>query len=156
MERPTGLKGYAERFDGDDGDEGDDGYLDFARYRPPSRDVLDATARALAASARAGHDTVDGPMRAEPLARDAAARLAGTDVEHVVPPPYLDACSTPRSASPPARSPSRRRTSRPTTRFTVRTSAQPDAWPRTPAPPPPSPWTPRAASLPAAAGRSPA
>jgi selenocysteine lyase/cysteine desulfurase len=74
----SGLAGYAERF----GEP--EGYLDFARYGPPSHDVLEATARALADSARAGHDTVDGLMRAEPRARAAAARLAGTGERHVV------------------------------------------------------------------------
>ncbi|GGO89170.1 aminotransferase class V-fold PLP-dependent enzyme [Wenjunlia tyrosinilytica] len=74
----TGLHGYAEHFDEPEG------YLDFARHGPPSRDVLDATARAMAASARADHTTVDELMRAEPRAIAAAARLAGTTPEHVV------------------------------------------------------------------------
>ncbi|MBY8879254.1 aminotransferase class V-fold PLP-dependent enzyme [Actinacidiphila acidipaludis] len=73
-----GLPGYAEHF------EEPEGYLDFARYGPPSRDVLAATADALTHSARAGHTTVDDLMRAEPRAREAAARLAGTDADHTV------------------------------------------------------------------------
>ncbi|MEU1538307.1 aminotransferase class V-fold PLP-dependent enzyme [Actinacidiphila glaucinigra] len=72
-----GLTGYAEHF----GEP--EGYLDFARYGPPSRGVLDATAAALAASAEADHTTVNDLMRAEPRARAAAARLAGTDTGHV-------------------------------------------------------------------------
>jgi selenocysteine lyase/cysteine desulfurase len=73
-----GLAGYAEHF------EEPEGYLDFARYGPPSRDVLAATAQALGRSARAGQETVDDLMRAEPRARQAAARLAGTDAAHTV------------------------------------------------------------------------
>ncbi|MER6468903.1 aminotransferase class V-fold PLP-dependent enzyme [Streptomyces collinus] len=60
------------------------GYLDFARFGPPSRDVVAATARAMEESTRADHTTVDGLMRAEGVARDTAARLAGTDAEHTV------------------------------------------------------------------------
>ncbi|MFJ2729759.1 aminotransferase class V-fold PLP-dependent enzyme [Streptomyces collinus] len=60
------------------------GYLDFARFGPPSRDVVAATARAMEESARADHTTVDGLMRAEVVARNRAARLAGTDAEHTV------------------------------------------------------------------------
>lgn len=73
-----GLPGYAEHF------EEPPGYLDFARYGPPSRDVLAATAEALGRSARAGRDTVDDLMQAEERARAAAARLAGTDTAHTV------------------------------------------------------------------------
>lgn len=73
-----GLPGYAEHF------EEPEGYLDFARYGPPSRDVLAATADALGRSARAGRDTVDDLMGAEPRARRAAARLAGTDEDRTV------------------------------------------------------------------------
>ncbi|MDX3077259.1 aminotransferase class V-fold PLP-dependent enzyme [Streptomyces sp. MI02-7b] len=72
-----GLPGYAERF------TEPEGYLDFARYGPPSRDVLEATAAALATSAEADHTTVDELMRAEPRARAAAGRLAGRDAAHV-------------------------------------------------------------------------
>ncbi|MCM2419566.1 aminotransferase class V-fold PLP-dependent enzyme [Streptomyces sp. RKAG293] len=78
QDRTGGLPGYAGHF------EEPEGYLDFARYGPPSRDVLDATAQALADSARATHSTVDDLMRAEPRAREAAARLAGTDPGHIV------------------------------------------------------------------------
>ncbi|WP_406369588.1 aminotransferase class V-fold PLP-dependent enzyme [Streptomyces sp. NBC_00647] len=60
------------------------GYLDFARFGPPSRDAVAATALAMEESARADHSTVDGLMRAEAAARDAAARLAGTDAQHTV------------------------------------------------------------------------
>lgn len=74
----SGLPGYAEHF------EAAPGYLDFARYGPPSRAVLAATADALGRSARADHDTVDDLMRADLRARRAAARLAGTDAEHTV------------------------------------------------------------------------
>jgi selenocysteine lyase/cysteine desulfurase len=60
------------------------GYLDFARFGPPSREAVAATARAMEESARADHTTVDGLMRAEATARDTAARLAGTDSRHTV------------------------------------------------------------------------
>ncbi|MFI0938925.1 aminotransferase class V-fold PLP-dependent enzyme [Streptomyces sp. NPDC021020] len=70
--------GYAGLFDAPAG------YLDFARYGPPSRPVLDATAEALGRSARADHTTVNELMRADLLARESAARLAGTDAEHTV------------------------------------------------------------------------
>lgn len=73
-----GLAGYAEHF------EEPEGYLDFARYGPPSRAVLAATAEALGRSARADQDTVNELMRAEQRAREAAARLAGTDTAHTV------------------------------------------------------------------------
>lgn len=73
-----GLAGYAEHF------EEPEGYLDFARFGPPSREVLAATGDALAASARADQHTVDDLMGAEIRARDAAARLAGADPAHTV------------------------------------------------------------------------
>jgi selenocysteine lyase/cysteine desulfurase len=73
-----GLAGYADQF------EEPEGYLDFARYGPPSHAVLAATAEALGRSARAGHDTVDELMRADLRARQSAARLAGTDPDHTV------------------------------------------------------------------------
>ncbi|NEB32568.1 aminotransferase class V-fold PLP-dependent enzyme [Streptomyces sp. SID14446] len=72
------LTSYADHFDTPAG------YLDFARFGPPSRDVVAATARAMEESARADHTTVDGLMRAEVVARDTAARLAGTDGRHTV------------------------------------------------------------------------
>ncbi|WP_328557141.1 MULTISPECIES: aminotransferase class V-fold PLP-dependent enzyme [unclassified Streptomyces] len=72
------LTSYAAHFDTPAG------YLDFARFGPPSRDAVSATARALEESARADHTTVDGLMRAEGAARDTAARLAGTDGRHTV------------------------------------------------------------------------
>lgn len=77
MTSDAGLPGYAGHF------SEPEGYLDFARYGPPSRDVLDATATALARSAHADHTTVNALMLAEPRARAAAARLAGTDPAHV-------------------------------------------------------------------------
>ncbi|SEG79071.1 Selenocysteine lyase/Cysteine desulfurase [Actinacidiphila yanglinensis] len=73
-----GLPGYAEHF------EEPEGYLDFARYGPPSRQVVDATGDALARSARADRHTVDDLMLAEQRARQTAARLAGTDAAHTV------------------------------------------------------------------------
>lgn len=73
-----GLAGYAEHF------EEPEGYLDFARYGPPSTDVRAATADALAASARADQDTVNTLMRADRRARASAARLAGSDPDHTV------------------------------------------------------------------------
>ncbi|MEU4083319.1 aminotransferase class V-fold PLP-dependent enzyme [Streptomyces aureus] len=72
------LTSYAAHFDTPAG------YLDFARFGPPSRDAVAATARALEESARADHTTVDGLMRAETVARDTAARLAGSDGRHTV------------------------------------------------------------------------
>ncbi|MBJ6637266.1 aminotransferase class V-fold PLP-dependent enzyme [Streptomyces sp. DHE7-1] len=72
------LTSYAAHFDTPAG------YLDFARFGPPSRDVVAATTRAMSESAQAGHTTVDDLMRAEETARTAAARLAGSDAEHTV------------------------------------------------------------------------
>lgn len=72
------LADYARQF------EAPAGYLDFARYGPPSRAVLAATADALGRSARAGHDTVNDLMGADLRARRSAARLAGTDTDHTV------------------------------------------------------------------------
>ncbi|MFJ4467045.1 aminotransferase class V-fold PLP-dependent enzyme [Streptomyces sp. NPDC089424] len=72
------LTSYAAHFDTPAG------YLDFARFGPPSRDVVAATARAMEESARADHGTVDDLMRADLAARESAARLAGTDARHTV------------------------------------------------------------------------
>ncbi|MFF9625077.1 aminotransferase class V-fold PLP-dependent enzyme [Streptomyces griseosporeus] len=72
------LSPYAAHFDTPAG------YLDFARFGPPSRDAVAATKQAMEESARADHATVDLLMRAETAAREAAARLAGTDAEHTV------------------------------------------------------------------------
>ncbi|MCK1794488.1 aminotransferase class V-fold PLP-dependent enzyme [Streptomyces sp. XM4193] len=69
---------YADHFDAPAG------YLDFARFGPPSREAVAALARAAEESARADHTTVNGLMEAERRARQAAARLAGSDVEHTV------------------------------------------------------------------------
>jgi selenocysteine lyase/cysteine desulfurase len=66
-----GLAGYAEHF------TETEGYLDFARFGPPSRDVLDTTQRLLEQSAHADAATVDELMRQELRARQAAARLLG-------------------------------------------------------------------------------
>jgi selenocysteine lyase/cysteine desulfurase/predicted transcriptional regulator YheO len=60
------------------------GYLDFARYGPPSHAVVDTTARLLNSSAKAGPSTVDELMRQEVRAKAAVARLCGTDTDHVV------------------------------------------------------------------------
>ncbi|UQS25757.1 aminotransferase class V-fold PLP-dependent enzyme [Amycolatopsis thermalba] len=60
------------------------GYLDFARYGPPSHAVVDTTARLLNSSAKAGPSTVDDLMRQEVRAKAAVARLCGTDTDHVV------------------------------------------------------------------------
>ncbi|QFZ78074.1 aminotransferase class V-fold PLP-dependent enzyme [Streptomyces fagopyri] len=72
------LTSYADHFDTPAG------YLDFARFGPPSRDAVAATGRAMEESARAGHTTVDDLMRAEGVARETAGRLAGTDTQHTV------------------------------------------------------------------------
>ncbi len=60
------------------------GYVDFARFGPPSHDVLDTTARLLELATHAGPSTVDELMRQETRAKAAAARLCRTDVDHVV------------------------------------------------------------------------
>ncbi|MFG2475021.1 aminotransferase class V-fold PLP-dependent enzyme [Streptomyces fagopyri] len=72
------LTSYAAHFDTPAG------YLDFARFGPPSRDAVAATGRAMEESTRAGHTTVDDLMRAEGAARETAGRLAGTDTRHTV------------------------------------------------------------------------
>ncbi|SDY88510.1 Selenocysteine lyase/Cysteine desulfurase [Amycolatopsis xylanica] len=59
-------------------------YLDFARFGPPSHAVLDTTAQLLKETTRAGASTVDELMRQEQRAKAAAARLAGSDTDHVV------------------------------------------------------------------------
>ncbi|OXM55575.1 aminotransferase class V-fold PLP-dependent enzyme [Amycolatopsis alba] len=60
------------------------GYLDFARFGPPSHVVLDTTASLLDASTKAGPSTVDDLMRQETRAKAAAARLSGSDTDHTV------------------------------------------------------------------------
>lgn len=60
------------------------GYLDFARFGPPSHAVVETTARLLHESTNADRGTVDRLMREEVRAKAAAARLAGTDTDHVV------------------------------------------------------------------------
>ncbi|MET0453182.1 MAG: aminotransferase class V-fold PLP-dependent enzyme, partial [Mycobacterium sp.] len=64
------------------------GYLDFARFGPPSHTVLDATARLSEKATHAGPATVDELMREETRAKAAAARLCGSDVDHVVLQPH--------------------------------------------------------------------
>ena len=64
------------------------GYLDFARFGPPSHAVLDATARLLEKATRAGPSTVDELMREETRAKAAAARLSGSDIDHIVLQPH--------------------------------------------------------------------
>jgi selenocysteine lyase/cysteine desulfurase len=64
------------------------GYLDFARFGPPSPAVLDATARLSAKATHAGPSTVDELMREETRAKAAAARLCRSDVDHIVLQPH--------------------------------------------------------------------
>ncbi|WP_191094441.1 aminotransferase class V-fold PLP-dependent enzyme [Nocardia colli] len=60
------------------------GYLDFARYGPPSRAVVAASATAMHSGAMAGPDTVDELMSATDRAVRAVARLAGFATSSVV------------------------------------------------------------------------
>ena len=60
------------------------GYLDFARFGPPSHAVLDATARLSEKATHAGPSTVDELMREETRAKAAAARLCRSDIDHIV------------------------------------------------------------------------
>ncbi|MET8870753.1 aminotransferase class V-fold PLP-dependent enzyme [Nocardia sp. NPDC004604] len=60
------------------------GYLDFARFGPPSHAVLETTASLLHESTTAGPDTVDQLLRQEIRARAAVARLCGSDTDHTV------------------------------------------------------------------------
>ncbi|WP_433274552.1 aminotransferase class V-fold PLP-dependent enzyme [Actinosynnema sp. CS-041913] len=60
------------------------GYLDFARFGPPSHAVVEEHTRLLERSSFAGPSTVDELMRQEPRAKAAAARLCGSDADHVV------------------------------------------------------------------------
>ncbi len=60
------------------------GYLDFARFGPPSHAVLDTTASLLDQATTAGPSTVDELMRQEIRAKAAAARLCGSDTDHTV------------------------------------------------------------------------
>src|SRR6185312_2850885 len=64
------------------------GYLDFARFGPPSHAVLDATARLSEKATHAGPSTVDELMREETRAKAAAARLCRSDIDHVVLQPH--------------------------------------------------------------------
>jgi selenocysteine lyase/cysteine desulfurase/predicted transcriptional regulator YheO len=60
-----------------------EGYLDFARFGPPSHAVVDTSTRLLEATAAAGPSTVDDLMRQELRARAAVARLCDSDTDHV-------------------------------------------------------------------------
>jgi selenocysteine lyase/cysteine desulfurase/predicted transcriptional regulator YheO len=60
-----------------------EGYLDFGRFGPPSHGVVDTSTRLLEASAAAGPSTVDDLMRQDLRAKAAAARLCGSDTDHV-------------------------------------------------------------------------
>ncbi|MFI6166367.1 aminotransferase class V-fold PLP-dependent enzyme [Nocardia sp. NPDC051052] len=60
------------------------GYLDFARYGPPSRAVVAASAAAMHSSATAGPETVDDLMGATDRAIRAVARLSGFATSSVV------------------------------------------------------------------------
>jgi len=64
------------------------GYLDFARFGPPSHAVLDTTARLLEEATHAGPATVDELMRQETRAKAAAARLCHSDIDHIVLQPH--------------------------------------------------------------------
>ena len=64
------------------------GYLDFARFGPPSHAVLDATARLSEKATQAGPSTVDELMREETRAKAAAARLCRSDIDHIVLQPH--------------------------------------------------------------------
>ncbi|WP_377272776.1 aminotransferase class V-fold PLP-dependent enzyme [Peterkaempfera sp. SMS 1(5)a] len=81
MTHGTGTPGPQERYLAQCAESA--GYLDFARFGPPSRTVLEESGNALTASAQAGPATVDELMRAEARARAAVSRLTGfapTDV----------------------------------------------------------------------------
>ncbi|WNG85590.1 aminotransferase class V-fold PLP-dependent enzyme [Mycobacterium sp. ITM-2016-00317] len=65
-----------------------EGYLDFARFGPPSHAVLDTTARLLEKATRAGPATVDELMREETRAKAVAARLCRSDIDHIVLQPH--------------------------------------------------------------------
>ncbi|GLZ33381.1 aminotransferase class V [Lentzea sp. NBRC 105346] len=61
-----------------------EGYLDFARFGPPSHAVVSTTARLLEQASLAGPSTVDTLMREEQRVKAAVARLCATDTDHVV------------------------------------------------------------------------
>ncbi|MFD0204192.1 MULTISPECIES: aminotransferase class V-fold PLP-dependent enzyme [Saccharothrix] len=60
-----------------------EGYLDFARFGPPSFAVVDASTRLTEAAMSAGPTTVDDLMRQELRAKAAVARLCRGDTDHV-------------------------------------------------------------------------
>jgi selenocysteine lyase/cysteine desulfurase/predicted transcriptional regulator YheO len=59
------------------------GYLDFARFGPPSYAVLAEQARLTESAATAGPSTVDDLMRQDLRARASVARLCESDTDHV-------------------------------------------------------------------------
>ncbi|MEU4449556.1 aminotransferase class V-fold PLP-dependent enzyme [Actinosynnema sp. NPDC050801] len=60
-----------------------EGYLDFARFGPPSFAVVDTSTRLVEAAVSAGPSTVDDLMRQELRAKAAVARLCRGDTDHV-------------------------------------------------------------------------
>ncbi|MCP2242558.1 aminotransferase class V-fold PLP-dependent enzyme [Lentzea aerocolonigenes] len=60
-----------------------EGYLDFARFGPPSLPVVTATSRLMDQASLAGPSTVDTLMREEQRVKAAVARLCRTDTDHV-------------------------------------------------------------------------
>lgn len=60
-----------------------EGYLDFARFGPPSIPVVTATSRLMEQASLAGPSTVDALMREEQRVKAAVARLCRTDTDHV-------------------------------------------------------------------------
>ncbi len=60
-----------------------EGYLDFARFGPPSIPVVSATSRLMEQAALAGPSTVDTLMREEQRVKAAVARLCSSDTDHV-------------------------------------------------------------------------
>jgi selenocysteine lyase/cysteine desulfurase len=78
MARASGdIDAYRSQFDEPSG------YLDFARFGPPSRAVLNATAGLSARAAHAGPTTVDDLGREATRAKATVARFCGTGAEHV-------------------------------------------------------------------------
>ncbi|MGW6931419.1 PAS domain-containing protein [Lentzea sp. NPDC054927] len=60
-----------------------EGYLDFARFGPPSTPVVAATSRLMEQASLAGPSTVDTLMREEQRVKAAVARLCRSDTDHV-------------------------------------------------------------------------
>ncbi|WP_055589661.1 aminotransferase class V-fold PLP-dependent enzyme [Streptacidiphilus griseoplanus] len=82
MTRAAGAPGPQQRYLGEFAESA--GYLDFARFGPPSRTVLKESADALTAAAEAGPATVDELMRSEARARAAVGRLTGFSAGDVI------------------------------------------------------------------------